>query len=40
MFRRSVVVIASILGRDLSLVSDVDSRDRVSDANFAAGAVP
>jgi phosphoglycerate dehydrogenase-like enzyme len=32
----NVVVIAPILGRDLSFVSDVDLRVRVFDANFAA----
>jgi phosphoglycerate dehydrogenase-like enzyme len=32
----NVAVIAPILGRDLSFVSDVDSRVRVLDANFAA----
>jgi glyoxylate/hydroxypyruvate reductase len=32
----NVVVIAPVLGRDLSFVSDVDSRVRVLDANFAA----
>ena len=32
----NVAVIAPILGRDLSFVSDVDSRVRVFDANFAA----
>ena len=32
----NVVVIAPILGRDLSFVSDVDPRVRVFDANFAA----
>jgi phosphoglycerate dehydrogenase-like enzyme len=34
----NVAVIAPILGRDLSFVSDVDSRVRVFDANFAAPA--
>jgi phosphoglycerate dehydrogenase-like enzyme len=33
----NVAVIAPILGRDLSFVSDVDFRVRVLDANFAAG---
>jgi phosphoglycerate dehydrogenase-like enzyme len=33
----NVAVIAPILGRDLSFVSDVDARVRVFDANFAAG---
>jgi glyoxylate/hydroxypyruvate reductase A len=32
----TVAVIAPILGRDLSFVSDVDARVRVLDANFAA----
>ncbi len=32
----NVAVIAPILGRDLSFVSDVDARVRVLDANFAA----
>ena len=32
----TVAVIAPILGQDLSFVSDVDSRVRVLDANFAA----
>ena len=32
----NVAVIAPILGRDLSFVSDVDPRVRVFDANFAA----
>jgi len=32
----NVAVIAPILGRDLAFVSDVDSRVRVLDANFAA----
>jgi phosphoglycerate dehydrogenase-like enzyme len=32
----NVAVIAPILGRDLSFVSDVDARVRVFDANFAA----
>jgi phosphoglycerate dehydrogenase-like enzyme len=32
----NVAVIAPILGRDLSFVSDVDSRVRVFDANFAS----
>jgi phosphoglycerate dehydrogenase-like enzyme len=33
----NVAVIAPVLGRDLSFVSDVDPRVRVLDANFAAG---
>jgi glyoxylate/hydroxypyruvate reductase len=33
----NVAVMAPILGRDLSFVSDVDPRIRVLDANFAAG---
>jgi len=33
----NVAVIAPILGRDLSFVSDVDARVRVFDANFAGG---
>lgn len=39
----NVAVMAPVLGRDLSFVSDVDSRVRVLDANFAAprpGAPP
>ena len=32
----NVAVIAPVLGRDLSFVSDVDPRVRVFDANFAA----
>ena len=32
----NVAVIAPILGRELSFVSDVDTRVRVFDANFAA----
>jgi hypothetical protein len=32
----NVAVMAPILGRDLSFVSDVDPRVRVFDANFAA----
>ena len=32
----NVAVIAPILGRDLSFASDVDSRVRVLDTNFAA----
>ena len=36
----NVAVIAPILGRDLSFVSDVDPRVRVFDANFAAPGPP
>src|SRR5580700_2371701 len=32
----NVAVLAPIVGRDLSFVSDVDARVRVLDANFAA----
>jgi hypothetical protein len=32
----NVAVIAPVLGRDLSFVTDVDPRVRVFDANFAA----
>jgi len=34
----NVAVIAPVLGRDLSFVSEVDPRVRVLDANFAAGS--
>jgi hypothetical protein len=36
----NVAVIAPILGRDLSFASDVDSRVRALDANFAATGSP